>query len=198
MTLALKTPEARPSGARARVVICDDSAVVRTAIGNILRANGDIEIVARVGNGLAAIEAVKQHNVDVVVLDIEMPVMDGLTALPLLLAQSPQLRVIIASNLTTRGAKTAFRALGLGAADTLAKPSAESLANDQSFALELVAKVLGLSRLSRSEKGEASTHAAQPAPRHRPCSPSAVPPVDRMRCLHWCSRSGRNSPCRSC
>ena len=162
MIAMLKPISARVAGAPARVMVCDDSVVVRSAITNILQAHEDIEVVARVSNGQAAVDALKQNNVDVVVLDIEMPIMDGLTALPLLLAHSPQLRVIMASSLTTRGAEIAFRALRMGAADTLAKPSSSSLNGDQAFGPELVAKVLGLARLGRSERGETSAEATLP------------------------------------
>jgi two-component system chemotaxis response regulator CheB len=129
-------------------MICDDSAVIRGAIAAILDAAPGIEVVARVANGQAALDALRLHAVDVVVLDIEMPVMDGLTALPLLLAASPGLAVIMASTLTTRGADISMRALRLGAADTLAKPSSVGAA-DQQFGPELIAKVLGLARLRR-------------------------------------------------
>ena len=171
MTVSLKPAGAKAVGAPARVMVCDDSVVVRSAIANILQSHDDIEVVARVGNGQAALDALKQHNLDVVVLDIEMPVMDGLTALPLLLAQSPRLRVIMASSLTTRGAEVAFRALRMGAADTLAKPSSSSLNGDKSFGPELVAKVLGLTKLRRSE-GEA-TEAAAPSLNLRPAGAKA-------------------------
>ncbi len=139
----------RATSAAARVMICDDSAVIRAAIAGILRAAPGIEVVARVSHGQAALDALHLHEVDVVVLDIEMPVMDGMTALPLLLAASPGLAVIMASTLTTRGAEISLRALRLGAADTLSKPSAAGLAEDKRFADELVAKVLGLARMRR-------------------------------------------------
>jgi two-component system, chemotaxis family, protein-glutamate methylesterase/glutaminase len=81
------------------------------------------------------------------VLDIEMPVMDGMTALPLLLRADPGLKVIMASTLTTRGADIALRALRLGAADYVPKPSA--VTGDETFRRELVEKVKGLGRMRR-------------------------------------------------
>jgi two-component system chemotaxis response regulator CheB len=130
-------------------MICDDSALIRAAIGNILAADPLIEVVARVANGRAALDAVKTLAVDVVVLDIEMPVMDGLTALPLLLSAVPGITVIMASTLSTRGAEVTMRALQLGAADYLPKPSAGAFASHRQFGPELIAKVLGLARLRR-------------------------------------------------
>jgi two-component system chemotaxis response regulator CheB len=128
-------------------MICDDSAVIRSAISRILETDPHIRVVARAMNGQAAIDALKIHDVDVVVLDIEMPVMDGLTALPLLLRADPGLRVIMASTLTTRGADISMRALRLGAADCVPKPSANQVAGDSRFGPELIAKVRGLARL---------------------------------------------------
>jgi two-component system chemotaxis response regulator CheB len=157
-------------------MICDDSVVIRGAIANILKADPEIEVVARVANGQAALDALRLHDIDVVVLDIEMPVMDGLTALPLLLAASPGLAVIMASTLTTRGAEICMRALRLGAADTVPKPSALQVTGDQRFGPELIAKVRGLARLRRARAPSPAGQAAAPP---RPVAPSPPPPVLR-------------------
>jgi two-component system chemotaxis response regulator CheB len=150
-------------------MICDDSAVIRGAIANMLGGNADIEAVARAANGRAALDALRQHDIDVVVLDIEMPVMDGLTALPLLLAACPKLSVIMASTLTTRGAEVTMKALRLGAADYLPKPSAAGL-GDKLFAQELIAKVRGLARLRGGRPAIAAPAAwtLRPSPREKP------------------------------
>jgi two-component system chemotaxis response regulator CheB len=129
----------------ARILICDDSVVIRGALARMLESDPTIHVVARAANGRAAIDAVKREAIDVVLLDIEMPEMDGLTALPLLLRADPGLRVIMASTLTTRGADIAMRALRLGAADYVPKPSVAAI-NDDSFRRELLAKVKGLAR----------------------------------------------------
>jgi two-component system chemotaxis response regulator CheB len=149
MTLATaRQPISTPSqsAGAARVMICDDSVVIRGAIARMLEQDPDIKVVARAADGMAAIAALQRQTIDVIVLDIEMPVMDGLTALPLLLKADPQVRVIMASTLTTRGAEVAMRALRLGAADYLPKPSTSEI-NDDSFRRELTAKVRGLARL---------------------------------------------------
>ncbi len=138
----------------ARVMICDDSAVIRRAISTILEADAGIHVVARVGNGKEALNAIVLQPIDVVVLDIEMPVMDGLTALPLLLKAAPGVSVIMASTLTTRGADVAMRAIRLGAADTIPKPSAADI-QDGRFAAELLARVKGLARMRRSARSPA-------------------------------------------
>jgi two-component system, chemotaxis family, protein-glutamate methylesterase/glutaminase len=142
-----------------RVMICDDSITIRGAIARMLDGDPEIAVVARVANGRAALDELARNRVEIVVLDIEMPIMDGMTALPLLLKANPSLGVIMASTLTTRGADIAMRALRLGAADYVPKPSVAEI-NDDSFRRELVAKIKGLARLRRRT---AKPHAA-PAP----------------------------------
>jgi two-component system chemotaxis response regulator CheB len=137
-----------PAADAVRVMICDDSVVIRGALARMLENDGGVRVVARVANGRQAVEEVKRQPIDVAVLDIEMPEMDGMEALPLLLRADPGLRVVMASTLTTRGADIALRALRLGAADYLPKPSVAEI-NDDSFRRELVAKVKGLARLRR-------------------------------------------------
>ena len=130
----------------ARVMICDDSLVIRGAIARMLQADPRIQVTGRANNGRQAIEEMRRQKFDVIILDIEMPEMDGMTALPLLLRADPSVRVIMASTLTTRGAEIAMRALRLGAADYIPKPSVESI-HDDSFRRELLEKVIGLARL---------------------------------------------------
>jgi two-component system chemotaxis response regulator CheB len=133
----------------ARVLVCDDSAVIRGALSRMLESDPEITVVAKAENGKLAVEQVKAAQVDVVVLDIEMPVMDGITALPLLLRADPGVRVIMASTLTTRGADIALRALRLGAADYVPKPSSIGTVGDDAFKRELLEKVKGLARMRR-------------------------------------------------
>jgi two-component system, chemotaxis family, protein-glutamate methylesterase/glutaminase len=154
----------------ARVMICDDSAVIRAALARMLEADPAIRVVARVANGKLAVEELRRQAVDVVVLDIEMPVMDGMAALPLLLQADPGVRVVMASTLTTRGADIAIRALRLGAADYVPKPDTAAIADD-TFRRELVAKVKGLARLRRRVAPPARAGAPptlRPTPRQAP------------------------------
>ena len=160
-TLPSTAPPLGKQGPVARVLVCDDSVVARNALSNLLASDPDVEVVARAHNGEAALGALRRHQIDVVLLDIEMPVMDGLAALPLMLAQNPGLRVIVASTLTRRGAETALQALRLGAADYLHKPCVADLAGD-GFRRELLAKVSGQSRLRRSGLPLGFTVAAPP------------------------------------
>src|ERR1700691_5719000 len=128
-------------------MICDDSATIRGALARLLEADPGIQVVARVNNGKQAIEELKRTKVDVLVLDIEMPIMDGMTALPLLLREDPGLRVVMASTLTPRGADIAMRALRLGAADYVPKPSSIGSTGDERFRTEIIGKVKGLARM---------------------------------------------------
>jgi two-component system chemotaxis response regulator CheB len=128
-------------------MICDDSATIRGAIARMLESDPGIMVVAKVANGQLAIDELKRTKVDVLVLDIEMPVLDGMAALPLLLRADPGLRIIMASTLTTRGADIAMQALRLGAADYVPKPSSIGSTNDERFRREIIGKVKGLARL---------------------------------------------------
>ncbi|MBF0375049.1 MAG: response regulator [Alphaproteobacteria bacterium] len=92
-----------------RVMVVDDSAVVRGLITRMLEEDPSISVVASVGNGQMALTALERHDIEVVVLDIEMPVMDGMTALPQMLKMSPGLQVIMASTLTLKNADISLR-----------------------------------------------------------------------------------------
>lgn len=154
-------PAAAPTGRPVRVMIVDDSAVVRGLISRQLETDPEVAVVARAANGRAALMELERTPVDVIVLDLEMPVMDGMTALPLLIAAQPDVRIIIASTLTTRNAKLGMQALQAGAADYLSKPDGGSLVNAEAFNRDLLAKVRALGARRTPPH---PTHAAIPAP----------------------------------
>jgi two-component system, chemotaxis family, protein-glutamate methylesterase/glutaminase len=127
---------------RIRVMLADDSAVIRGLEARALEAEGDIEIVASVPDGRAAVAALARTPVDVIVLDVEMPVMDGLTAIPLLLRAAPHAKIVMASTLTRKNAQVTLEALSAGASDFLLKPSAvRDMLGPASFNRELRTKV---------------------------------------------------------
>lgn len=105
-----------------RVVIVDDSAFMRKIIGDILASDSGIEVVAKGRNGQEAIELVDRCKPDVITLDIEMPVMNGLDALSTIMKTRP-LPVLMLSSLTKQGAVETIRALEMGAVDFISKPS---------------------------------------------------------------------------
>ncbi|WP_029007427.1 protein-glutamate methylesterase/protein-glutamine glutaminase [Azospirillum halopraeferens] len=133
-----------------RVMVVDDSAVIRGLLTRALEGDPDIRVVASVGDGQMAISSLQRNTIDVVVLDIEMPVMDGLTAIPKLLAVAPQVKIIMASTLTLRGADISMKCLQAGAADYIPKPtSTREVGNADDFKRELVSKVKALGGAAR-------------------------------------------------
>jgi two-component system chemotaxis response regulator CheB len=131
-----------------RVMIVDDSAVVRGLVSRWLDEEPGIEVVARHANGKLAVADVARSAPDLVLLDVEMPVMDGLEALPLLLDAKPGVRVLMVSTLTKRNAEISFKALALGAIDYLPKPDSNSaLTLSSDFRGEVVRKIKALGRL---------------------------------------------------
>src|SRR3546814_3354081 len=93
---------ASPAESPYRVMVVEDSLVIRGLLARILEADPRITVVTTVANGEQALKALDRHPVEVIVLGIEMPVMDGMTALPLLIRKDPDLQVIMASTLTDR------------------------------------------------------------------------------------------------
>lgn len=132
---------------RIRALVVDDSAVIRGMVSRWLEESGSVEVVGSVPDGERAIAEVASKAPDVVILDVEMPRMDGMTALPKILEADPDIKVIMASTLTQRNADISLRALSKGAADYIAKPSArEELHSEGGFRHELVEKVVALGK----------------------------------------------------
>ncbi|MBL8697228.1 MAG: chemotaxis response regulator protein-glutamate methylesterase [Alphaproteobacteria bacterium] len=158
-------------------MICDDSAVVRGLVARLLEGDPNIEIVATAADGEAAIRSLQRTPADVVVLDIEMPVMDGLTALPKLLAVDPDLKVIVASTLTKRNAQVSLQALAGGAADYLPKPTSTSeISGSGDFRQQLLEKVKALGAVRRARRGRIAPTRPAPGPvvPPRPQAPVAI------------------------
>ena len=129
-----------------RVLLVDDSAVVRGAIGQMLESAPDIRVVTTATNGRQALDALRHVEVDVVLLDVEMPDMDGITALPLILERHPEVRVIMQSSLTQAGAAVTMQALALGAVDFIPKPTAKGTVGLAQMREEVIAKVRAVGR----------------------------------------------------
>jgi two-component system chemotaxis response regulator CheB len=105
-----------------RVMVVDDSVVIRGLISRWIGAEPDMMVAASLRTGLEAVQQLERINPDVAVLDIEMPELDGISALPQLLAKKRDLIIIMASTLTRRNAEISFKALSLGASDYIPKP----------------------------------------------------------------------------
>jgi two-component system chemotaxis response regulator CheB len=201
------TPAGNAAGSAAdgpyRVMVVDDSAVIRGLLTRALESDPTIKVVTTVGNGQLAIDALSRpgSDIEVAVLDIEMPVMDGITALPKMLAARPGLAVIMASTLTLKGASVSMKAMSLGAADYVPKPTttgAISAATD--FKADLVAKVKSWGEAGRRKRGlpPASPNATATqrveAPKRlygtQPVKLRAMPPVLKPECLVIGSSTG--------
>ncbi|WP_454916058.1 protein-glutamate methylesterase/protein-glutamine glutaminase [Xanthobacter sediminis] len=166
MTLASSTSDSSAAGQTIRVMVVDDSVFVRGIVARWLGEDPALEVVATHANGRKAVDDLDRSHPDVVILDLEMPEMDGLTALPLILKQRPGTMVVVASTLTRRGAEVSLKALTLGAADYLPKPEAGAgMFNADDFKRELIAKVrsLGAKALRRRSLSEPARAGAAPA-----------------------------------
>src|SRR5579875_2373858 len=125
---------------RIRVLIVDDSALVRRMLTDMLARDPGIEVVGAAGDAHIARQKIKQLNPDVLTLDIEMPQMDGLTFLRNLMRLRP-MPVVMVSSLTERGAEITLDALALGAIDFVAKPKLDLASGLDLLAQEIIDKV---------------------------------------------------------
>ncbi|EAQ37408.1 chemotaxis-specific methylesterase [Nitrobacter sp. Nb-311A] len=172
-----------------RVMVVDDSVVIRGLISRWIDAEPDMVVAASLRNGLDAVNQVERANPDVVILDIEMPELDGISALPQLLAKKRNLIVIMASTLTRRNAEISFKALSLGAADYIPKPeSTREIAAAEIFKHDLMQKIRHLAAKRRRPATVASpplVHREQ-EPRFAQAAPatSRLPPTLRPFSAH--------------
>jgi two-component system chemotaxis response regulator CheB len=155
-------------GERIRVMVVDDSVVIRRLVTQALEQDPLIDVVGTASNGAIGLQRIPQFNPDVITLDIEMPDMNGLEMLRRVRREYPQMRVIMFSTLTERGAAITLEALTLGADDYVAKASNEG-SLDRSLARlreEMIPKIKQFFRLPA-----ASVSAARPA--IAPAAPAA-------------------------
>ncbi len=150
--MPLEIPSSPPAGDPIRVMIVDDSAVIRSFLSRYIGSDSAIKVVTSAANGLIALSCLRRTPVDVIVLDIEMPVMDGITALPQILAIDPHVQVIIASTLTKKNAAITLKAFESGAAECLTKPTSQEMSKSNFFRDELVEKVKVLGLVARRKK----------------------------------------------
>lgn len=146
---ASSSPSPRPGTKPIRVLIVDDSAVVRGLLTRWLGEEKDLQVVDKAIDGIMGVRMAREHQPDVVVLDIEMPRMDGITALPQILKSAPKTKVVMASTLTHRNADITLRALSNGASDYTPKPDSGGLANAEEFRQTLIRKIRALGEAAR-------------------------------------------------
>src|SRR5580693_3755935 len=159
-----------------RVMLVDDSVVIRGMISRWLGSEPDIVVAASLRTGLEAVNQIERINPDIAVLDIEMPELDGISALPLLLAKNRNLIVIMASTLTRRNAEISFKALALGASDYIPKPeSTREPTAAETFRHDLVQKIRHLgAKVRRTVPASASPPLAPVLDRSREPAPRAL------------------------
>ena len=166
---------------RVRVVVVDDSAVVRHVLGALIDEDGSLDLVGTANNGSLALRIIRQARPDVVVLDVEMPILDGLSTLGPLRAEFPDLPVVMFSTLTTQGGTATIEALVRGATDCVAKPHAghDRAAVLDGLRAELLPKLRGLGAAHRRQRSPAP--AAPPPTRARPAvGPRGAERVDAV------------------
>lgn len=150
-----KTNMASQKGGPYRVMVVDDSAIIRGFLCRYLSEDPDIEVVTTANNGAVALRQLEANDIEVVVLDIEMPVMDGLTALPKMIDMIPDIQIVMASTLTRKNAEVSLRSLQMGAVDYVPKPeTARSVNANIDFRRELVDKVKAWASRRRKKRGE--------------------------------------------
>ncbi len=113
------------SGQQTRILIVDDSAVMRSLLRAVISTDAGLEVAGTAADGESALSAIETLHPDLVLLDVEMPVMDGLVTLKKLRARGHRIPVIMCSSLTQRGAKVTIEALACGASDYVAKPAGQ-------------------------------------------------------------------------
>ena len=154
MSVAVAAPVVSAASAAAqtplRVMIVDDAVVVRGLVSRWLEEEG-FQVVASLRTGRDAVNQIERVNPDVVLLDVEMPDLDGISALPLLLEKKRDLVVIMVSTVTRRNAEVSLRSLALGAADYVPKPETNrGVTTSLEFRRELIEKVRHLGSRRRA------------------------------------------------
>jgi len=162
-------------------MIVDDAVVARSIMARWVDAEPDMKVAASLRTGREALENLEASNPDVVLLDVEMPELDGLAALPLLLSKKRDLVVIMVSTLTRRSAELSLRALALGATDYVPKPETTYEAmTSTAFRGELIEKVRGLGR-KRLMTRKSTRVAEEKLPRSQPPVLQRAPDVTPRR-----------------
>jgi two-component system chemotaxis response regulator CheB len=140
-------------------MLVDDSAIIRGFMRRWIEEDGRVDLVKVCADGAQAVAEAAACKPDVIILDIEMPNMDGLTALPQLRRLVPDARIVMASTLTSAGAAQTVKALALGAADYIAKPQTSQIGGVDSYRKDLLDKIVAL--------GERSSGALRPRAEYR-------------------------------
>lgn len=150
----------RGSTRKTRVMIVDDSLTVRAVLSRMIDAESDLEVTAKTSSAELALGELRKSPADVILLDLEMPGMGGLNALPQLLAAHEGIQVLVVSSLTKDGAEPTLQALSMGAADTMEKPNSGGF--DDGYRKALLAKIRALGPDRRNAPAKAAGLPAMP------------------------------------
>lgn len=180
-----------------RILIVDDSALIRGTVREALETDDQLEVIGQAANGLIALKKLEQSLPDIVILDVEMPELDGLSTLTEIRKKFSKLPVIMFSALTERGAIATIEALSRGASDYFAKPSSGSLEESKGIIInQLIPAIKELARRNMASAVKAvsgpaikpvsiaqqAAHPAQPsAQAAHPAQPSACPATPPSR-----------------
>jgi two-component system, chemotaxis family, protein-glutamate methylesterase/glutaminase len=164
-------------------MIVDDSSIARAVLSRMILSHPGFDIVATAGNAREALDALESVQVDIVLLDVEMPGTSGLDALPDILRAGNGAKVLIVSSLADDGAEASVRALALGAADTLPKPGTGTFGGR--FSQILTDKLRSIAGVDRQERNTPSA----PVQVASPIKLRAMPDY-RLGCLALCASTG--------
>ncbi len=170
-----------------RVLVVDDSAFMRKSISLMLESDPGIKVIATARDGKEAVDKIRELKPDLVTMDVEMPVMDGLSALRIIMKEMP-LPVIMISSLTSEGAQTTIDALNLGAVDFIPKELSYVSVSIAKIKEDLIAKVKNIagsrSVWARMNRVRSMTCGAKPAlPTHTSHSARLVRPTSNPRAV---------------
>ena len=168
------------------IMLVDDSAVIRGALTKLLESTPIMKVVKSVADGNMAVKAAATKKPHIVILDIEMPVMDGLTALPKILEASPQTKVIMFSSLTEKGATVTLKAFQLGAVECIVKPSsAQEVGEGSPFQRQLLSLIESLvpAHQRRAPSDSTTTPASAPSSAASASTPATAPAPEKKQSL---------------
>jgi two-component system, chemotaxis family, protein-glutamate methylesterase/glutaminase len=182
MNLVVAPPSSAAANRRIRVMLVDDAVVVRGLFARWVESEPDLDVVATLRTGREAVNQLERVNPDVVVLDVDMPDLDGIAALPLLLEKKRDLVVIMASTLTRRNAEISLRALSLGAADYIPKPASNrEVGAATAFRRDLIEKIRQLGQRAKRLRSAAPPTRTVPSIVPQPVEEVAPPPPVKLR-----------------
>jgi len=169
-----------PSDRRTRILIVDDSAVMRNLLRSVIRIGPNFEVIGTAADGESALGLLENLRPDLILLDVEMPVMDGLATLRKLRSRGLRMPVIMCSSLTQRGGRVTIEALASGASDYVAKPAGQTSAAEavKALAHELLPKISALTahvhptQLAHQVPSLPSLPGVSPLARNQPVSAS--------------------------